>query len=133
MLEEVAELRAQIAEMKDQNESINLSELREYLIGLEKSTKVEVTGLGYGGCGVGGIRQAPLNLFAKDLFKHTSSTNDTITSLQSPVLQQKREFKIINKETNKYLYSDSDNALTLNPSTYSHMPPGHSIWTLEPV
>ena len=50
-----------------------------------------------------------------------------------PLISQKREFKIINKETNRYLYSDSDPVNALYPSTYSHMPPGHSIWTLEPV
>ena len=193
--EEIAELRAQIAEIKDQNKSINLSELREYLIGLEKSSKVEVTGLGYGGCGVGGIRQSPLNLFAKDLFKNASSITDTIPSLQPPsdsakqentlvnmdeymanytewvkgglahacneavcisslmnprkykeyhvnpptyvknlpVIPQKREFKIINKETKNYLYCDNDSPSVLNPSRYSHMPQGYSIWTLEPV
>jgi glutamate synthase domain-containing protein 2 len=50
-----------------------------------------------------------------------------------PVTPQNKYFKIINKETNRYLYSDSDNALALYPSICSHMPPGHLTWTLEPV
>jgi hypothetical protein len=50
-----------------------------------------------------------------------------------PLISQKREFKIINKETNRYLFNDSDPVNALYPSTYSHMPPGHSIWILEPV
>jgi len=50
-----------------------------------------------------------------------------------PLISQKLEFKIINKETNRYLFNDSDPVNALYPSTYSHMPPGHSIWILEPV
>jgi hypothetical protein len=50
-----------------------------------------------------------------------------------PVTPQNKYFKIINKETNRYLFSDSDNALALYPSICSHLPPGHLTWTLEPV
>ena len=61
------------------------------------------------------------------------ATQQNSLNIVSESIPQKREFKIINKETKKYLYSDSDPALVLNPSILSHMPPGHLIWTLEPV
>jgi hypothetical protein len=61
------------------------------------------------------------------------ATQQNSLNILSESIPQKREFKIINKETNKYLYSDSDTVNALYPSTISHMPPGHSIWTLEPV
>ena len=104
VLEEVAELRAQIAELK-----CSTTSFRDW-------AKEEFSKMIQGTPGMGQWKKSSASF---------QPPNDSA--------KQKREFKIINKETNKYLYSDSDNALTLNPSTYSHMPPGHSIWTLEPV
>jgi hypothetical protein len=49
------------------------------------------------------------------------------------LISQKREFKIINKETNRYLFNDNEQVNAQYPSNYSHMPPGYSIWILEPV
>ena len=61
------------------------------------------------------------------------ATQQNSLNILSESIPQKREFKIINKETNRYLFNDSDPVNALYPSTYSHMPPGHSIWILEPV
>ena len=79
-------------------------------------------------CSTGSLNHSTVETHLKD-YPGLRIAVSTFSSL----ISQKREFKIINKETKKYLYSDSDPALVLNPSTYSHMPQGHSIWTLEPV
>ena len=79
-------------------------------------------------CSTGSLNHSTVETHLKD-YPGLRIAVSTFSSL----ISQKQEFKIINKETKKYLYSDSDPALVLNPSTYSHMPQGHSIWTLEPV
>ena len=79
-------------------------------------------------CSTGSLNHSTVETHLKD-YPGLRIAVSTFSSL----ISQKREFKIINKETKKYLYSDSDPAYVLNPSTISHMPQGHSIWTLEPV
>ena len=79
-------------------------------------------------CSTGSLNHSTVETHLKD-YPGLRIAVSTFSSL----ISQKQEFKIINKETKKYLYSDSDPAYVLNPSTISHMPQGHSIWTLEPV
>ena len=80
-------------------------------------------------CSTGALNHSTVETHLKD-YPGLRMAVSTFSTIINP---QKREFKIINKETKNYLYSEGDPVVALNPSTYSHMPQGHSIWTLEPV
>ena len=119
----------EVSQPLESNSSVNINEYMEKYSGWVKEG---IEHAAREGGKVGLILNYQIRNFTSPPPKMIATQQNSL-NIVSESIPQKREFKIINKETKKYLYSDSDPALVLNPSTYSHMPQGHSIWTLEPV
>jgi hypothetical protein len=50
-----------------------------------------------------------------------------------PVIPLNKEFRLVNKITNCYLHADYKDRAVSSQSKNHEAPPGHTIWTLEPV